>query len=74
MGCRRTEDVRHQVGEKELAFGDYGDGRFAWFFELKSTFGKPYPAKGHLGIWNWTPPAPFNLDALPSHYVHTSRF
>lgn len=53
MGCRRTEDVRKQLTEKELAFGDYYDGRFAWFLSDVKVFPKPIPAKGSLGLWEF---------------------
>jgi hypothetical protein len=58
MRCRRTEHVRSQLTEKELAFGDYGDGRFAWFFTITMLFAKPIPAVGHLGLWDWNEEAP----------------
>jgi activating signal cointegrator 1 len=53
MGCRRTEDVRKQLTPKELAFGDYEDGRFAWFLTITALYGKPIPARGSLGLWEW---------------------
>ncbi len=56
MGCRRTEDIRHQLTEKELAFGDYSNGRFAWFLTIVQLYGKPIPAVGHLGLWEWEQP------------------
>ena len=45
MGCK--PHVR------ELEFGDYGEGRFAWLLEFVRAFDKPIPAKGALGIWEW---------------------
>ena len=53
IGCRMTEDVRGQLSEKELAFGDYGDGRYAWFTEYIERWTSPVPAVGHLGFWEW---------------------
>ena len=53
LGSRRTEDVRTQLPDKEIAFGDYGDGRFAWLTEYIERWGTPTPAIGHLGFWNW---------------------
>ena len=52
-GCRRTEDVREQLTEKERAFGDYSDGRFAWFLELVRKFEPTIPATGARGLWKW---------------------
>lgn len=51
--CSRVEDVRGKLSEKELVFGDYSDGRFAWFLTLICRPGKPIPAIGHLGLWDW---------------------
>lgn len=51
MGCRRTEDVGHQLSEKEQEFGDYYEGRFAWFLTDPVQFGVPIPCKGALGLW-----------------------
>ena len=39
--------------EKELAFGDYSEGRYAWLLSDPVLFKKPIPAKGQLGIWNY---------------------
>ena len=33
-----TEDVREQITPQELAFGDYGEGRWAWFSEYIKMF------------------------------------
>jgi activating signal cointegrator 1 len=52
IGCRFTEDVRKQIPDKELAFGDYEDGRYAWFTEFVTEY-DPIPAVGHLGFWEW---------------------
>ncbi len=56
IGCRRTEDVRKQLTEKELAYGDYEDGRFAWFLEFDRIFEEPILAKGNRLLWNWIAP------------------
>lgn len=55
IGCRFTKDVRKQISDKEMGFGDYEDGRFAWFAEFVKRFDKPIPATGHLGFWEWQP-------------------
>jgi hypothetical protein len=52
-GYRQTEDVRHQLNAKEVAFGDYADGRFAWFSEYVERLPEPVAAVGHLGFWEW---------------------
>jgi hypothetical protein len=53
IGYRRTEDVRGQLSEKQLAFGDYAEGRFAWFTEFVERLPRPVAAIGHLGFWEW---------------------
>lgn len=50
-GCRFVEDVRRQISDTELCFGDYDDGRFAWFTEFVKRLDAPIPAIGHLGFW-----------------------
>jgi hypothetical protein len=42
--------------KQERAFGNYDDGRFAWLFEDVVALAEPIPAKGALGLWEWTPP------------------
>ena len=53
MGCRRTEDVAHQLDKQELALGDYSEGRFAWFLGDVEPIVIPIPARGALGLWEW---------------------
>lgn len=42
--------------EQEMAFGDYGEGRWAWILEDVKFFLEPIPAKGAQSLWEW--PAP----------------
>lgn len=58
---QRTEDMRWEgfwkqsIREQELQFGDFSPGRYAW--RLSGTVLLDcIPARGHQGIWNWTPP------------------
>ena len=55
VGCYTTEWGLKNLDKKELAFGDYGEGR--WCFKLGSIekrFGMAeFPVKGHLGLWDW---------------------
>lgn len=39
----------------EHAFGDFSPGRFMWFLEGVVALPEPVPARGALGIWEWTP-------------------
>ena len=47
--------------EQEFAFGDYSEGRYAWRLENVRRLPEPIPAKGALGLWDWTPPEGFAL-------------
>lgn len=44
------------VSEQELAFGNYEPGRWAWLLADIKALPAPVPAKGALGLWEWTPP------------------
>lgn len=50
-----TENVREILCQRELIFGNYEDGRYAWFTEMVEIF-KPIPAKGNRMLWNWKRP------------------
>ena len=50
---QRTEYAREHLSEKELAFGDYADGRDAWMSEYVEQLLVPVQAVGHLGFWEW---------------------
>lgn len=47
-----VERVRDILCERELIFGNYEEGRYAWFLDLVERF-DPIPAKGNRMIWNW---------------------
>lgn len=53
--CKPTEDVVHVLGRHERAFGDYSAGRYAWGLRVMRVLPQPVPAKGALGLWEWTP-------------------
>ena len=50
-----TEEVREVVANRELAFGDFADGRFAWLLEDVQRLGIPIRVKGAQGLWEWEP-------------------
>jgi hypothetical protein len=54
MGCRQAKYVKGQLTAQELSFGDYADGRFAWFLEFVELVKEQPVAVGHLGLWEWT--------------------
>lgn len=48
--------------EQERAFGNYTAGRYGWFLYTIRALREPIPARGKLGLWEWSPPA--NLEEL----------
>lgn len=44
------------ISDQERTFGDYTLGRFMWFLGNIRELKHPIPAKGALGLWDWTPP------------------
>lgn len=53
---RRTEHCRHQLSSHERAFGNYEDGRWAWFLADVQRFREPIPMRGMQGLFA---PPPF---------------
>jgi hypothetical protein len=53
VNVEETTRVRDVLSERELIFGNYDDGRYAWALEMVGTFEKPIPAKGNRMLWNW---------------------
>ena len=51
--CPRVETVRDSLSERELRYGDYSDGRFAWITDDLLVLPEPIPYTGHQGIFNW---------------------
>jgi len=39
--------------EKEMLFGDWTPGRYAWELANVKILEKPVPAKGQQRLWNW---------------------
>lgn len=50
----KTFDVCDWLTDRELLFGNYEDGRYAWHLEMVEVFEPPVPAKGNRMLWNWT--------------------
>lgn len=48
-----TEKVRGDLSRQEVLFGNYDDGRYAWFFENMTRVAKPIPVKGNRMLWEW---------------------
>lgn len=44
-----------KLTDREAAFGNYEERRFAWILEDVVALPEPVPAKGALGLWEWNP-------------------
>jgi hypothetical protein len=47
-----TQNLRLDLDERELAFGFYDDGRFAWELIDIERLASPVIMRGSLGLWN----------------------
>lgn len=50
----RTHEIAPSLTPIELAVGNYQPGRAAWKLKVVDVFAKPAPARGALGLWDWT--------------------
>jgi len=60
LACIRTEDIHkaemvlgHKPHAREIAFGDYTEGRYAWLTRYVRPIAKQVPVKGALGLWEF---------------------
>lgn len=53
FGSGKAIEIIQQYDAKEIAFGDYSEGRYGWLLSDPIQFKKPIPAKGQLNIWNY---------------------
>jgi hypothetical protein len=53
VSIEETDRVRDVLCERELLFGNYEEGRYAWHLALVKRFDVPIPAKGNRLLWNW---------------------
>lgn len=51
-----TDSVRDILSQREQIFGNFEDGRYAWFMEMVQRFDPPIAAKGNRMLWNWEEP------------------
>jgi hypothetical protein len=49
-----TSRAREILCQRELIFGNYEDGRYAWAMEMVQAYIPPIPAKGNRRLWNWS--------------------
>lgn len=52
--CLPTATWRRQVSDQEVAFGNWGDGRYAYQLARPVRLVQPVPAIGKQGWWNLT--------------------
>jgi hypothetical protein len=62
-----TRAVREILCKREVIFGNYEDGRYAWSMQVITRFEKPIPAKGNRMLWNWKQPG--EIEAQKRLYV-----
>jgi hypothetical protein len=43
----------HKASGRELAFGDWRPGRYAWELANVEILQEPAPARGRQGLWEW---------------------
>lgn len=62
IGCVRTEEMHkaefilgHKPSVRELHYGDYGGGRYAWLLKYLRPWPDRTPMKGALGLWETDP-------------------
>ena len=57
VDCIRTEEAlrRGLVGPREVFFGDYSAGRWAWILGGPRLWGFDEPAGGRMQLWPWRP-------------------
>ena len=56
VDIQETSVVRDDLSQREQLFGNYEDGRYAWFLENIRRLKVPISVKGNRLLWNWEPP------------------
>lgn len=52
IGCYSTNHMGPaDVGQRDLPFGDFSRGRYAWELELDRRLKTPFPTVGRQGFW-----------------------
>src|ERR1700722_9800589 len=46
----------HNLSVNEQRFGNFDTGRYAWLLSDVTMLSSPIPARGALGLWEWTQP------------------
>lgn len=48
--------ISSTLDERELAFGDFSPGRYAWELVHPVQYPRPIPTRGRQGLWEWKIP------------------
>jgi len=48
-----TDFMSEDLPQRELLFGNYEEGRYAWHLRMVEVFEPAIPAKGNRMLWNW---------------------
>jgi hypothetical protein len=52
--AERIDFVQSDEAAKEIAFGDYTPGRYAWLLAHVQMLPEPIQVRGALGLWEWS--------------------
>jgi activating signal cointegrator 1 len=52
VDVKPTKSIRDKLPDRERAFGDFSDGRFAWQASIPELFEKPIPYAGKQGLFD----------------------
>lgn len=57
VDCQPVDELpRRLLTAHERRFGDYTPGRYGWVLDDVRLLRRPVPARGALGLWEWTQP------------------
>jgi len=65
-------DPRTWIGRAEYALGNLQGKRVGWLLRDPYPLKEPVPARGHLNLWEWTPPTELE-EVLRAYSVSSSR-
>lgn len=54
LDCVNTEDIRNKISQKEMTFGNYENGRYAYLTNSPKHYDFYTSIDGHQGIWEWS--------------------
>lgn len=58
-----SDGQTERVPNDELPFGGYEPGRYGWVIVDVGRIPDPIPARGALGLWEWSPPKKLDVAA-----------